>query len=221
MSKKELDLIAKNEAFIEVPASKQSISMRGFVYGAGVNDSDYITKLQVDGKTLMCPFYIKWRNMIERCYSDKFQKIQPTYKGCSVCKEWLIFSSFKSWMIKQDWQDKQLDKDILIQGNKTYSPETCLFVTRQVNMLLNDSERHRGDFSLGVVYDKSLGKLKATCRDANGKSKHLGVFDSESKAHETYKEFKYSVIKSIANKQDEPLRSALLNHKIRAYNEHQ
>ena len=76
--------------------------------------------------------------------------VSPTYKGCSVSEEWLRFSNFKRWMEKQDWDGKQLDKDILFEGNKVYSAETCVFVTSVVNSFTSDSGAKRGEWLIGV-----------------------------------------------------------------------
>lgn len=121
--------------FKKIPASKRSISFRRLVYGVGVNDADYMLKPTVNGRRECCPFYQKWKSMLERCYSDKNFKKYPSYIGCTVCYEWLIFSKFKSWMENQDWKGKQLDKDIRVKGNKIYSPETCSFVSHAVNTI--------------------------------------------------------------------------------------
>lgn len=114
------------------------------VCGVGINDADYVFQkwetIIVNGKRKQkliweCDFYRTWKSMLARCYSIKTQERQPTYKGCSVSDEWLTFSVFKNWMEKQDWEDKQLDKDLLFEGNKVYSSETCVFVTRMVSTL--------------------------------------------------------------------------------------
>jgi hypothetical protein len=115
--------------FIEKSATKKSLSGRRPVYGVGINDADYITIYKSNGSTLTCPFYRRWKNMLSRCYDKKYLERNKTYKDCSVCKEWLTFSNFKAWMIKQDWRGNHLDKDITSQGNKVYSPNLCLFVT--------------------------------------------------------------------------------------------
>lgn len=109
------------------------------VYGVGNNDADYVVEKReeigyVGGKRRrklmwVCPYYQTWKDMIKRCYSTKCQEKFPTYKGCSVSADWHTFSNFKAWMEKQNWEGKQLDKDILIEGNKVYSPETCVFVS--------------------------------------------------------------------------------------------
>lgn len=39
--------------------------------------------------------YEVWANMMRRCYSEVFQKILPSYIGCSVDEEWYDYSKFK------------------------------------------------------------------------------------------------------------------------------
>lgn len=97
--------------------------VRELVYGVGVDDLDYPKKkLLPNGKYSFCPYYQRWRGMIRRCYSKAQLGKNPNYEGCTVCDEWLTFSNFKSWMEKQDWEGKELDKDLLVRGNKVYSP---------------------------------------------------------------------------------------------------
>jgi len=40
-------------------------------------------------------------------------------------------------MERQDWEGKHLDKDILIPGNKIYSPDRCIFVSSLINLLID------------------------------------------------------------------------------------
>lgn len=196
----------------EITSSKISIAKRKPVYGVGINDADYMIEQQVNGKRIVCPYYVTWSSMLERCYSDKFQARRPTYKGCNVCDEWLRFSAFKSWMMKHNWRGKALDKDILKQGNKIYGPQTCLFITCAINNLLNNHAAARGDYPQGV--EPLHGKYRARC-SIDGKYKHIGYFSTPEQAHEEYKKFKYKVIAKVANKQTEPLKSALLKYKIK------
>lgn len=195
--------------FIEVPATKISLSMRKPVYGVGINDSNYIVSTVIDGKHKKCPFYEKWKNILTRCYSAAYHKNNPSYIGCSVCKEWLTFSNFKSWMIKQDWQAKDLDKDILVKGNKTYSPELCVFVSKEINNILTNNEFRRGIYPLGVFFCNQKNKFLSKC-NVKGKPKHIGFFDNPTEASNAYKKFKSELILDIALKQTEPLRSALI-----------
>jgi len=199
--------------FIEIPATRMSLGKRSEICGVGINDSNYLTEMIINGKHVKCPFYSRWVDMIKRCYSKNSLRVRPTYNGCSVCKEWFIFSNFKSWMIKQDWKGKELDKDILSQGNKVYSPETCIFVSQEINKLITTSKAKRGIYPQGVSFEKSSGRFTSTCR-INGRSKKIGRFKSPKEAYEKYIEFKSKLILDIANKQDEPLKTALVNISI-------
>jgi len=203
--------------FVEIPASEQSIRQKKAVFGIGINDANYLTKININNKIIVCPYYQKWKNILLRCYSPKTHEKFPTYKECFVCDEWLTFSNFKSWMEKQDWQGKHLDKDLLVQGNKEYSPSKCLFVTPQINTLLTSRTGGRGEFMLGVYFYKPHGKFRAKCRCINGGLLHLGYFCSETEAHKAYKKYKYALIAKIAKEQEEPLKSALLRYKIPEY----
>lgn len=181
------------------------------VFGVGLNDSEVPTSVKVFDKYVVCPYYKTWCKMLERCYSSNYQLKQPTYIGCSVAKDWLTFSNFKDWMKEQDWVGKQLDKDLLVQGNKLYSPETCIFVSKRVNVLLTDSGARRGNCKLGVSYRKDCNKFQAVC--SNGiKQVPLGLFKSEDEAHLAYLNFKKLVIINCANEQtDLRLKQALFN----------
>lgn len=199
--------------FKMITASKMSIAKRKQVYGVGINDADYIIEINVNGKRVVCPYYSRWKSMLQRCYDPKFHEKNPTYSGCSVCDDWLTFSNFRAWMTEQDWRVKELDKDLLIPGNKVYSQETCLFVPMEINMLLNNNAAKRGKWPIGVHFHKARGKFEAQC-NINGKLKHLGYFRTPEEAHQAYVEFKEDHVHQIALKQEEPLKTALLNWKL-------
>ena len=180
-------------------------SPRRLVYGVGINDADYNTHKYIteDGKCKLvwrCPYYQRWKTMLKRCYSDKYQSINPTYLGCSTCDDWLTFSRFKAWMENQDWECKQLDKDLLIEGNKVYSPDTCIFVLQIVNVFTIDSGAARGDYMLGVCWDKGTGKfLSRCCNPFTGKREHLGRFTNEIEAHLAWKTRKHELACQLAD----------------------
>lgn len=199
--------------FIAKPASKSSTVKRKLLYSVGINDADYITYYKENNKIITCPFYMRWTNMLKRCYSAKHQEKQPTYIGCSVCAEWLLFSNFKSWMITKDWKDKELDKDLLVLNNKIYSPNTCVFVSKEINNLLLDNAKMRGSCPQGVSFDRSRNKYRSQI-SINGRNVGLGRFNTVDQAVNAYKIAKYLRINDVASNQDEPLRSALLSYRI-------
>lgn len=177
-------------AFLLVVKVRRKVKL---VCGIGVNDADYPVKHVMAGVKVVCKFYLKWQSMLERCYSSKYQKIFPAYNDCSVCEEWLTFSNFKAWMERQDWHGKELDKDLLVEGSRVYSPETCLFVDSKVNLFLTDSRKSRGLYPLGVSWSKHANKFRARCSNPfTGKDVHLGYFDCKIKAHNEWKLAKYN-----------------------------
>lgn len=168
-------------------------------FGVGVKDNteplvkkEFINNKWV--KSWTCPYYSKWKDMLMRCYSDKFQEKHPTYKGCLVCDEWLVFSNFKKWMINQDWVDKHLDKDIKIPNNKIYSPDTCLFVPPKLNLFMCNNRKGL----LGVNYHKRDKVFGANVNNPiTGKIEFLGNFKSESEAHHAWKARKLQLLQDL------------------------
>lgn len=184
------------------------------VHGVGINDADYVVRKNETNKVngvrklrvvWRCPCYQTWVDMIARCYSARQQERRPSYKGCTVSAEWLTFSNFKSWMEKQDWEGKQLDKDILFEGNKIYSPETCVFVTRKVNMFTVDRGSDRGEWLIGVNWYKPLEKFQASCSNPFTKKRdHLGYFTYEQQAHNAWARRKLELARLLAAEQSDP-----------------
>lgn len=140
--------------------------------------------------------------MLRRCYSEKFQARRPTYTGCKVCDEWHSFMAFKSWMEQQDWEGKQLDKDLIGDG-KLYSPENCVFVSMALNGLFLGNGAIRGDCPIGVFWDKQKGKYRAGIR-VDGKRKHLGLFASADEAHEAWRIAKIEIANLFLENESNP-----------------
>ena len=187
------------------------------VYGVGINDADYklyiVEELpKTNGERNQkivweCPFYSRWKNMIARCYSKSYLEKYPSYKGCSVCEEWLTFSNFKAWMEQQDWEGKQLDKDLLVYQNKIYSPETCVFIYKRLNMFLVKRDKCRGDYPLGVRYhtdprriNPSKHPYKAQISDRD-ETVGLGHFSTPEEAHQAWQKAKIKQAKTLQSEQ--------------------
>ena len=176
--------------------------MGKLVYGVGINDADYSVNSVIGSCQVMCPYYDKWKGMLRRCYSKKYHNKQPTYINCTVCEEWLTFSTFKRWMETQDWQDKHLDKDLLCKDNKVYSAIYCVFVSQQINSFLTDRVNNRGEFLIGVDYISRLGKFRASCSDGK-RTQYLGLFNTELEAHLKWKAKKHTIACELATSQED------------------
>ena len=171
------------------------------------------------------PAYEIWSGMIKRCYSEntKVRSKTKSYRGVTVCKEWHNFQNFAEWCYKQEGfsskdekgKSYHIDKDILVRGNKIYSPETCCFVPRAINNLLILKSRYRGELPIGV--SKCFSKRAKSFKyiglvNINGVQKNVGRYDTPEDAFKAYKEAKESYVKEVA----ERYKSSI---SIRAYNE--
>lgn len=169
--------------------------------------------------------YSKWNNMFIRCYNKKYQEKTPSYKGCEVCEEWRNFDNFYKWF--KDPQngyrkDYHLDKDLLVQGNKIYSPETCCFIPQTVNAMMTRGQRIRGKVkSIGVTFRR--GKYIARCNFGHKEATTVGVFDNEQDAFIAYKKAKEGYIKNLADNLfskgeiTEKVYNALLKYDVKQY----
>lgn len=188
------------------------------VYGIGINDLNepvYINSIPIR-------VYEVWTGMLKRCYDNKYIAKQPTYSKCSVIDSWLYLSNFKEWFDKQykpeimkDWQ---LDKDILVPGNKIYSPNTCCFIPQEINLLFITSKNIRGKYPIGVYYDKKHKSYKAYIRKY-GKLVHIGYYNESIDAFYAYKKEKELYIKELANKYkniiDSKVYEAMLKYEVK------
>lgn len=149
----------------------------------------------VDGKQSKTASYMRWKAMCGRCEDGgTTQKARPSYVGCTMSQMFSDFHLFTDWHVKQvgyGVEGYQLDKDILIEGNKLYSETTCALVPRQLNMFLVDSEAARGEFPQGVCWFKRDQKFRAQLR-INGNNIHLGDFLTAEEAFACYKTAKES-----------------------------
>ena len=182
------------------------------VCGVGINDArrvlGYSPSTQqlgpnseiVKGKGI-CPYYSRWCSMLRRCYSAACHDQQPTYIGCSVCEDWLTFSKFRAWMVRQDdhWEGMHLSHSSISRDNKLYSPETSFFVPREITNLFIDSAAARGDSPLGVCWNKNAGKYRAQLR-MEGTTKFIGYYDTAAEAHRAWLPHKRAYVLLVIDK---------------------
>ena len=147
--------------------------------------------------------YRMWYDMLKRCYDSKYKKERPTYQNVICCNEWLNYENFYEWVHSQENFDRWLngdyaiDKDILVKGNKIYSPETCCLVPHNVNNLFVKCDGNRGDLPIGVTYNKQHKKYSVKY-SLNHHIVNLGYYDTPEEAFEIYKKHKENIIKQVA-----------------------
>lgn len=142
--------------------------------------------------------YNHWFHMIKRCNSDKYK--YRYYKECSVCDEWTYYQNYGDWFednyYEIDGHKMHMDKDILVKGNKIYSPDTCVFVPAFLNSMFTKNNIGRGDLPIGV--ERAGNRYIASCSKSDNKSHYLGAFDNPEEAFYAYKDAKETHIKNTA-----------------------
>ena len=144
-----------------------------------------------------------WGSLTARCnangkYSERFK----TYIHCK--NEFTSFQEFTDWCQTQEGYFQLecsrpwcLDKDILIRGNKIYSPETCCFVPSFVNSLfVNKIKPRKYDLPLGVT--PWGNKFLARCSTQDGRI-DVGIFTDANEAHKAWQTCKIKHIKTVAD----------------------
>lgn len=164
--------------------------------------------------------YLKWQNMLERCYEPTDDMMARSYTGVTVCESWLNYQNFASWAINQIGYNNArwaLEKDVINKYNKIYSPENCCFLPQELNNLILKSERLRGDYPIGVGLHKSNMKYVAHV-SGTGNSGYVGIYGTPEEAFLAYKKVKEKRIKSMANKWksqiDPRAYEALMNYEV-------
>ena len=187
------------------------------VYGVGVIGDKYPSK--VNG--VLTKEYKLWTSMLVRCYSDNFKKRRPTYEGCEVSDKFKSYEYFYEWCNKQvgfGVEGFELDKDLLIKGNKVYSENSCVFIPVEINSLLVKRENMRGKYLIGVCWSKTANTFVSRVSRNKGMQEHLGVFNTELEAFRAYKVAKESFVKEQAEKYksqiDPRAYNALMNYTV-------
>ena len=166
--------------------------------------------------------YQTWVDVLKRVYVEK--KSRTSYLNVSVCYDWLNFQNFAEWFYEQEFSETKdengkrydLDKDILVKGSKTYSPETCCFVPNEINCLFIRNKRIRGNLPIGVTKDGKY--FMARLSKGLGNRKFLGSFKTETEAFLAYKQSKEMHLKELAEKWkgkiDDRAYDALMNYEV-------
>lgn len=131
-----------------------------------------------------------WNAIFNRCYGKHGGK---TYNGISnVDPQWHNFQEFAEWC---QWQvgfnehGWHLEKDILVHGNQTYGPETCVFAPIEINSFILHTDEARGyTITRG-------GNFSVTCGGV-----YKGTFHTKEEAGYEYFKEKHRQSKLLADK---------------------
>ena len=149
-----------------------------------------------------------WRHILERTVGNRDI---TRYEGCLIHEDWLNLQNFCEWAVLQKNHDAvesngrkwHIDKDILVKGNRTYGPDTCVFVPNEINIFFIEREvGNTGQIGVNFIkpsHPNAKDGYVARCH-TGGERKYLGYFDTIEDAHAAYKEEKERAAKTLADK---------------------
>lgn len=80
------------------------------------------------------PAYTKWQGMLNRAYGASSSK---WYDNVTVSESFKHYRIFKQWYLTQHVEEGwELDKDLLVKGNKVYCADRCCFLPKEINSAL-------------------------------------------------------------------------------------
>ena len=80
------------------------------------------------------PAYTKWQGMLNRAYGASSSK---WYDNVTVSESFKHYHIFKQWYLTQYLEEGwELDKDLLLKGNKVYCASRCCFLPKEINSAL-------------------------------------------------------------------------------------
>ncbi len=178
------------------------------VFGVGyIGDS--VTK--VNGK--ITPEYKLWCLMLNRCYGKTNRNNLSAYENCTVSENFKNFTYFKDWCNKQVGFNEplfQLDKDLLMRGNRIYSENTCCFIPQEINVAISVKKDKANSLPVGFSNYTTQGKFRVELSKRNV-SVYLGVYDTIEEGMYVYKQAKEAYIKELANKWKDKLSHTAYN----------
>lgn len=114
--------------------------------------------------------YSSWRTWL---YMLKRVATKKSYSNVTICDEWLTFSNFHKWFDRHWRKGWDLDKDL--KGHLLYSPDTCVYLPKEINQCL---QRHNGIKKSNGVWIAEYSR--------GGQLECIGEYGSKEEAQEAY-----------------------------------
>jgi len=183
------------------------------VFGVGFIGQGPHSSSVSGGKITQC--YNAWSAMMNRCYGKNKQK---SYENVIVCQEWHNFQNFAKWHSENFIEGWELDKDLLGNG-KLYSPQTCCYLPKELNVILRKKRVSNSKYPRGVSLLPG-GSFQAVS-SIRGKNTYLGVYSNPDDAWMAVKMFVEDKIKLIAFEYKPYLKettyNSILNYEVKPH----
>ncbi len=168
-------------------------------------DGKWSSGYRVDNKTYHTKASAVWHAMRQRCGVGGSKKANTAYQDCVISDNFLQFQFFAEWCQNQvgyGLENYELDKDILLHGNKVYCENRCVFVPQALNSFFCTTSGPISDLPKGVTRCKDKYMARFAPASTSG---YLGVYATAEEASQVYQDTKRTCIsawvKRLQNKE--------------------
>lgn len=118
--------------------------------------------------------YACWKSILRRVGKGRYENV-------GIHREWLNYRNFKKFYDKWYHEGFAIDKDLLSEGDKIYSKETCCFIPKALNSAIREcnnreimdcKEKKRLTFSVTFGWDS----MAITCKDEKEYKKLFALY---------------------------------------------
>lgn len=190
------------------------------VYGIGfIGEGPYKSK----NGNVSDEAYNRWKNMLARCYDGATKIKLAAYEGCTVHPHWHNFQNYAEWFYKNPFYTFgwNVDKDLLIFGNREYGPHTCVLLPPAINSALQMRGDKADGLPHGVKVNSSCSHLFEASSSVFDKKHYIGLYPTVEEAYAAYKSFRENHVKSLVlnyqGKIDPVVYEKLMNFKVEDY----
>lgn len=179
-------------------------------------DGNWVKSFRVNGRHIFTMAGKLHNNMMSRCVTKSYKAIGPTYEHVKASENFSNFQFFAEWCQLQvgyrlGWP---LEKDLLGAGRLEYHEDYCVFLPRNLNMLLIGGRAKHG---LPSCVERGSKGYRARFMLQNVKVR-LEVRSTPEEAFADYKEFKELYMSGLAEiykgKIDSRAYMALKNYQV-------
>ena len=151
-------------------------------------DGKWSSGYSKDGKTYHTKASAVWHAMRQRCGVGGSKKANAAYADCVMSENFLKFQFFAEWcqtQIGYGLPNYQIDKDILLEGNRVYSEVNCVFVPQELNSFFCSRSGPVSDLPKGVTRCKNSYSARFAPASVSG---YLGMFKTVEEASQSYQD---------------------------------
>ena len=159
---------------------------RSLIYGIGVNDLSIVNNKD--------HFYDTWFNVVKKCNNQSYKVKCQYFQDSFLSNDWVKFSSFKKWMLRQEWSNRIINHRIIDPYNNEFSSDKCCFIPKELTYLFRERHNPKPNGMPYGIFKTPENKFMIRFY-YKGESLYLGIYESFIQAQILCKTFRIEEMK--------------------------